>query len=377
MKRSVLVIAGEVSGDQHAAAVVRAVRARTADIAFWGIGGDVLAAEGMRIEYHVRDMAVLGLIEVLRRYRFFRGVFRDMVSRLDRDRPDAVLLVDYPGFNLRLAREAHRRGIKVLYYICPQVWAWHRSRIPRMAEIVDRLMVIFPFEPDVFAGTRLRVDFVGHPLVDAVRAFEQEPPENLPWRGHPRVALLPGSREQEVRRILPPMLGAAAAVKQRYPSAGFLIASPDENIARLAEAILAERADPSLSCIVRAGMTRHVLKQAQAAMVASGTATVETALLNCPMIIVYCAAPATYWVGRWLVKVDYLGMVNLILGRGAFPEFIQYDAVPDRMADALCPLLEDSEPRRRMLADMAEVRARLGTGGAAGRAAIILEELGL
>jgi lipid-A-disaccharide synthase len=378
MTKRVLLVAGEVSGDLHAAALVRAVRSRTEDVFFGGIGGDELERAGMRIDYHVRDMAVLGLAEVLRRYGFFRRVFRDMVNRLDRERPDAVLLVDYPGFNLRLAKEAHRRGIKVLYYICPQVWAWHRSRISLMADIIDRLMVIFPFEPAVFAGTRLKVDFVGHPLVDVIREVLREPPPEVPWPGQPHVALLPGSRVQEVKRILPPMLGAARLLQQKFPEAGFLIAAPNEEIGRWADSILVRCNDGGLKCRVVSGMTRHVLRQARAAMVASGTATVETALLGCPMMIVYRAAAPTYWIGRLLVRVDYLGMVNLILGRGAFPEFIQYNARPPAMADTAAALVADTACRQRMLADLAEVGARLGEGGASERAAqIVMEELGL
>lgn len=377
MTKRVLLIAGEISGDQHAAALVRAIRARTNKVEFWGIGGDELQSVGLRLAFHVRDMAVLGLAEVLRRYGFFRRVFRDMVARLDSDRPDAVLLVDYPGFNLRFAREAHRRGIKVLYYICPQVWAWHRSRIPLMAQIVDRLMVIFPFEPAVFSGTSLKVDFVGHPLVDAIEAVAQEASPALPWGGEPRIALLPGSRRQEIKRILPPMLEAAFLLQRSYPNAAFLIAAPNQEMAQYAESILAQARKSALKCGVVAGRTRHVVRQARAAMVASGTATVETALLGCPMIVVYRTAAPTYWIGRWLVKVDCLGMVNLILGRCAFPEFIQYAAQPQAMAEAMRPLLEETEKRRQMMADLAEVRARLGSRGASERAAaIVLEELG-
>ena len=205
MNKTVLLIAGEVSGDMHAAGLVRAVRARAPDVRFVGIGGDELQAAGMEARYHVRDMAVMGLAEVLRRYGFFRRVFRDMVRTAQTLKPDLVVLVDYPGFNLRFAREVKRLGLHCLYYVCPQVWAWHRSRIRLMADVVDRLLAIFPFEPGVFEGTGLRVDFVGHPLVDVAARVRAEPLMELPWKGEPRVALLPGSRRQEIQRILPPM----------------------------------------------------------------------------------------------------------------------------------------------------------------------------
>lgn len=375
--KKVLLIAGEVSGDLHAAALVRAIHARSPEIEFWGIGGPELEAAGMDNRYSIRDMAVLGLAEVLRRYGFFRRVYRDMVCQLDRRRPDAVLLVDYPGFNLRFAAEAHRRGVKVIYYICPQVWAWHRSRIQVMARIVDRLMVIFPFEPAVFSGTGLKVDYVGHPLVDAIRVAKAAPLAPLPWNGEPRVALLPGSRAQEVARILPRMIGAARKVKEKYPTASFLVAAPNEEMAGLSRALLHRIKARVEGVEIVVGQTRQVLRQACAAMVASGTATIEAALLECPMIVVYRTAWLTYWLGRWLVTVDHLGMVNLVAGRTVCPEFIQHHAQPAAMASALEPLLTDTSDRRRMVMGLREVEKRLGEGGAAERSAqIVLEELG-
>ncbi len=372
MSKSVLVIAGEVSGDMHAAALVRAVRARNPDIRFFGIGGDELRAAGMEILHDVREMAVMGLAEVLKRYGFFRRVFREMVSVAAERRPDAVLLIDYPGFNLRFAREASRLGLKVVYYVCPQVWAWHRSRIAQMARDVDRLIVIFPFEPAVFSGTGLRVDFVGHPLVEATSAALLEPLSPLPWRGEPRVALLPGSRLQEVERILP-VMAQAAAILEKAVGAAFLVASPSEAIAAAVR-----RVAPAIPrCEIVVGQTRQVLRQAKAAMVASGTATVETAMMNCPMIVVYRTSAITYTLGRMLVKVPNIGMVNIIAGRTICPEFIQGAATPRALADAITPLLSDTPPRSDMLQGLAQVRQALGTGGAAEKAAeILLQEVG-
>ncbi len=377
MSRSVLVIAGEVSGDQRAAEVIRAVRARQPDIRFWGIGGPEMRAAGATTRHDIRDMAVMGLVEVLRRYAFFHRVFNEMVAAAETERPDAVLLVDYPGFNLRFAAQMKKRGIKVIYYICPQVWAWHRARIPKMAQIVDRLLAIFPFEPEVFAGTKLKVDFVGHPLVDAALAARAAPPQPLPWQGAPRIALLPGSRRQEIERILPALVQAAALIQRQKPDASFILAAPSEAVATIVRATLARLGGGPASCDIVVDQTREVLRQARAALVASGTATLETALMGCPMLVVYRTSWPTYWIGRQLISVSHIGMVNLIAGRTLCPEFIQHDATPEKLAAGLLPLLGETPERAAQLAGLAEVAAKLGAPGAATRAAaLLLAELG-
>ncbi|MFH0907229.1 MAG: lipid-A-disaccharide synthase [bacterium] len=375
---SILVIAGEISGDMHAAKVVRAVQRGNPGVTFFGIGGDGLRAAGVEILYDVKDMAVLGLYEVLKRYFFFKRVFDDLVRVAAERKPDAVLLVDYPGFNLRFAEAMHARGIKVIYYVCPQVWAWHRSRIPKMAKTIDRLMVIFPFEIDVFKGTGLKVDFVGHPLVEETAKALAEPLQPLPWQGEPRVALLPGSRRQEIERILPPMWGAAALLQRKTPGASFILAAASEDIAALCRDVISNFKSRISNLDIVTGATRQILRQAKAAMVASGTATVETALMGCPMIVVYKTAAPTYFFGRMLVQVPHLGMVNLIAGREVCSEFIQGAATPEALARAMEPLLAESDMRKKMVADLAEVRSTLGSGGAAENvASIVLAETGV
>ena len=377
--KKVMIVAGEVSGDQHAARLVRDLRAARGDVELFGIGGEALRGEGVRTVVDAREMAVVGFFEVLARYPFFRRVFGRMTELLDEEKPDALLLVDYPGFNLRLAAKARERGIPVLYYISPQVWAWHRSRIPKMAEMLDLLMVIFPFEVEVFAGTGLRAVFVGHPLVESVKRTLAKPAEELPWPGGGRrVGLLPGSRRQEIERVLPAMLAAARELRRREPSTAFLIPAASEEMAGLIEAQLGglpaeERASIGL---VR-GKMREVARQAGAAMVCSGTATVETALMKCPMIVVYRTAALTYWLGRCLIQVKWLGMVNLVAGRTLCPEFIQGDAEAGAMADALEPLLGETEARRAQLAGLAEVAAALeGGAGVKPAGRLVAEALG-
>lgn len=378
MKR-VMVIAGEVSGDQHAARLVRDLKALRGDVEFYGIGGDALRREGVTTLVDAREMAVVGFFEVLARYPFFRRVFNRMAARLAADKPDALLLVDYPGFNLRLAEKAHALGIPVLYYISPQVWAWHRSRIPKMARILNLLMVIFPFEVDVFKGTGLRTEFVGHPLVESVKRTLAAPSPALPWpAGARRVAILPGSRRMEIARVLPPMLAAARELRRRNPGTVFLIPAASAEIAALIEAQLAALpATERKTVAVVTGQMRDVVRQARAAMVCSGTATVETALLKCPMIVVYRTTALTYWFGRRVIRVKWLGMVNLIANRTLCPEFIQNDARAGAMADALEPLIDETPARQAQLAGLEEIAQALAGGGAvqsAGR--LVAEALG-
>lgn len=377
--KKVMIVAGEVSGDQHAARLVRDLRAVRGDVEFFGIGGDALRREGVRTAVDARDMAVVGFFEVLARYPFFRRVFRQATEMLSAEKPDALLLVDYPGFNLRLAAKAHALGIPVLYYVSPQVWAWHRSRIPKMAKILDLLMVIFPFEVDVFADTGLKTVFVGHPLVESVRRTLAAPSPELPWpAGERRVAILPGSRRQEIRKVLPPMLAAARELRRRDPGISFLIPAANAELAALIEAQLAALPPEERAAIgLATGQMRAGVRQARAAMVCSGTATVETALLKCPMIVVYRTAALTYWFGRLIIRVPWLGMVNLIANRTLCPEFIQGAARPAAMADALEPLIADSSARRAQLAGLEEVAFQLeGEGQIKSAGRLVAETLG-
>lgn len=372
--RRLMIVAGEPSGDLHAAHLLAALRRQDPSLEAFGIGGDALVREGCDVLVHVRDMAVMGFSEVIRRLFFFRRVFRRMLAVAESRKPDAILLVDYPGFNLRFAAAAHRRGMKVLYFICPQVWAWNRSRIPAMARSVNRLLSIFPFEPEVFGGTSLQVDYVGHPLVEASAHIRNSPPEVLPWPGPVRVAMLPGSREHEVRRLLPVYLETARALARTRPEVGFLFAAPDERIA----AMLRPQAESprGLPSRVVVGQTPQALIQAHAAIVASGTATLESALLRCPTVLVYRVSALTYALGRFLVRVPHIGIVNILAGSRVMPEFLQDAAKPDAIAAAVQPLLGDTPARRQMLAAFAHVAEQLGTGGAIERAAgIVAREL--
>lgn len=371
--KSLLVIAGEDSGDMHAADVIRALKEKRPDITVWGIGGDKLRAEGMELLHHTREMDVLGIVEVLRRYPFFKRTFNEVLAEADKRRPDAALLVDYPGFNLRLARELKKRGIKVLYYICPQVWAWNRGRIPKMAEIIDRLMVIFPFEVEVFKGVDLKVDFVGHPMVDELREFRAKAPEPLPWNGKKKIALLPGSRRQEIIYILPGLLEAAQLLEQSRPDVSFLIPVPERRLA-LVESILQKAGKAPRNVSIVTGKAREVLKQADAAFVASGTATLEAALLRCPTVLVYRGSFINYLFVRALIRIPWLGIANIVSGKEIMPERLQQHMRPIELVATIDPLINDTPVRAAMTRNFQTLEKMLGTGRPAGRVAAIIDD---
>jgi lipid-A-disaccharide synthase len=374
-EKSLLVIAGEDSGDMHAADVIRALKSRVPQLTVWGIGGDKLRAEGMELLRDTREMDVLGIVEVLKRYPFFKRTFNEVLAQAEARRPDAALLVDYPGFNLRLARELKKRGVKVLYYVCPQVWAWNRGRIPKMAEIIDRLMVIFPFEVGVFKDVDLKVDFVGHPMVDELRAFRTKEPETLPWNGKKKIALLPGSRKQEVIHILPRLLAAARLMEESRPDISFLIPVPERRLT-LVESILQKAVKAPRNVTVLTNKAREVLKQADAAFVASGTATLEAALLRCPTVLVYRGSFANYLFARALIRIPWLGIANIISGREIMPERLQQEMTPLKLATAIDPLMNDTPQRAAMIENFQALEKKLGAGSPAGRvASIIAEEL--
>jgi len=375
--RSILVVAGEVSGDMHAAKLIRALQAKDPSLQFWGIGGEELRACGMDILYDVREMAVLGLTEVLKRYGFFKRVLKEISQRAAAQKPDAVLLVDYPGFNLRLAKKVHQMGLKTIYYVCPQVWAWHQSRKYHMAEVLDLLLVIFPFEVNLFKDTDLHVEFVGHPLVDKAKQVLAAPEESLPWKGTKKLALLPGSRKQEVRRILAPMWEAACILEEKDQSLSTIIAAPTEEIAQVARELINDLPVGPRRIEIVVGKTRQILRQAHGAMVASGTATIEAALMGCPMIVVYITAGLTYFLGKRLVQIKHIGMVNIVAGTELCPEFIQHAAQPAAMAEAVGIFLDDEAARYHIQARLKEVSTLLGHPQGADKAAsLILAELG-
>ncbi len=354
------VVAGEASGDLHATEVVRELRRIDPSLQLFGIGGSRLAGEGMRLVRDARDLAIVGLFNVVRHIPMYLRVFRELIGEIERERPDAVMLVDYPDFNLRVARACRRRGIPVVYYISPQVWAWRAKRIHQIAARVDQMLVILPFEKDFYDRHGVPVSYVGHPLVEQLAGIAPRsavPPER-PWR----VALLPGSRRMEVEMLLGPMLDAVermgAGVRAR------LIVAPTVDEERIA-AMIATRAVRIE--VVREGRL-EALAASDIAICSSGTATLEAAILGVPTVVVYRLPRLTYEVGRRLVRLPHFSLVNIVAGREVVPELLQSEVEGPRIAAEAERLLE---PARWAAAwkGLDEVRQKLGGPGASRRAA--------
>ena len=361
-----LISCGEPSGEFYAAELVAELRKEHPDLEAFGLGGDRLASENVRLLARLEDLAVVGLFEVLSHLRRLKRLFDSVVAEAARVRPDLAVLIDYPDFNLRLARELKKLGIPVVYYVSPQLWAWRRGRIKDVKRDVAKMLVIFPFEEPIYREASVPVAFVGHPLIDHVK-----PPTDraaiarkLGLSGdRPVIALLPGSRNKEVGFNLPPMLGAVGLLREKRPELQFVLAgAPHLRANALQDATAA-------GVTVREGSTRDVLSSARVAVVASGTATVETALTLTPMVVVYRLSALTYALGKPLVSVTNYAMVNLIAGRVVVPELIQSDFTPARVCEETIRVLDDGGPRATMLRNLEEVREKLGKGGATRHAA--------
>jgi lipid-A-disaccharide synthase len=354
-------IAGEVSGDAHAADLIKALRAQAPDVVIFGAGGPKMKAAGMELLLDLTEHAVVGLIEVLKNYGKFRRIFWDLVREAEKRKPDAVVLVDFPGFNLRFAAQMKKRGIRVIYYISPQLWAWHASRAKQIERDVDLMLTIFPFEKDWYAkhAPKLRVEFVGHPFAERMRdeGGRMKREESL-------ILLLPGSREREVAKIWPIM---RQVIDQMPPKTKFVAVAVNEAMAAMIK---------HTRVTVEIGRAQEWMQRATLAITASGTATMECAFYGCPMIVVYKVNWLTYLVGRVVVTVNWLAMPNVIAGRAIIPEFIQHDAKPDRIAAVARELLDDFSKRESMRQELAAVVNALGGPGASTRAAqLLLKEI--
>jgi lipid-A-disaccharide synthase len=367
-----LISAGETSGELYGALLLRELRRLRPPFEAFGLGGDALHGEETRLVAHVRDLAVVGLLEVLRHIPRLRRILRDVLTEVDRDPPQLAVLIDYAGFHLRLARELHRRGIPIVYYVSPQVWAWRRGRLRTIRETVQRMLVLFPFEPRVYEDAGIPVSFVGHPLVDRMRpAADRAAARAALGLGpdRPLVALLPGSRRQEIAYNLPPIAGAVRLLTAKRPDLQFALAAApglDAEALRLSLQGLPVR--------VLAGHASSLLAAADVGIVASGTATVEAALVDTPIVVVYRLSPVTYAIGKPFVNVPHYAMVNLIADERLLPELIQHELTPERVALETLKLLDDAAARAHIRAGLARVRERLGEPGASGRAARAVAE---
>ncbi len=376
----ILMAAGEVSGDMYGGALIRALQAQFPGraIEVRGMGGDAMRSAGAELLYHTDDLGAMGIFSILSKLRFFRRVLDDMVALAQSWQPDLLITLDYYSFNIALAERVKALGIRTAHYISPKVWVWRSGRIARMARAYDLLLCIFPFEPELYASSGLRAVYVGHPLVEQAQATREELPLALPWYGRYKIALLPGSRAGEIRSILPTFLRSAVRVETiKHGDCSFIIPTPTPGMRREVERICARESCPRHLTVVD-GNARHVLAQADAALIASGTATLEACLMDCPAVLAYRVSLPTECIARIVTaraRLRFAGLVNIIAGRLVMPELLQRNFSVYETASWLLTFLRDTAERRALKSAYREVREKLGTPGATTRAAEALATL--
>jgi lipid-A-disaccharide synthase len=367
MSKRLYVIAGELSGDAHGAGLLRDLTGRVLDLEIRGAGGPEMkhvAGEGL-VDW-VEDAAVMGVWEVLKRYGWFKQRFEGMLADLRAFQPDVLLLIDYPGFNLRFAAAVKREcpAVRIVYYVSPQVWAWNKGRIPKMVRLLDEMLCLFPFEQPIFQNAGLKTTFVGHPLVDEL---EEKRIEGVS-RDDRLVGLFPGSREREVSRLFPAMVETAKRLRERHSDLKFECPAASAGLEVHIRRILNE-AGAADFITVTAGGSHSLMQRACCAVIASGTATLEAAYYGLPYCLVYAMAWPTYLLGRMLVKIKYIGLVNILAGEEVVKEFIQAEVDPVAISHTLCGFIEHPRSRLAMQARLAETAGKLGGLGAHERAA--------
>jgi lipid-A-disaccharide synthase len=369
LRDEVLIVAGEASADLHASRALEELRRLRPGVRAFGVGGPLLRAAGLEALAHAEEISVMGLAEVLPRIPRILGILRELARAAEARRPRAALLVDLPDFNLRLAKRLKRLGIPVVYYVSPQIWAWRPGRARNIAKLVDRMLCILPFEERFYEGTGVSARFVGHPLADRPPPFPAEAYRRELGLAASRttVALVPGSRPSELRRIFPAMLAAAERIRASRPDAQFVVpVAPTLAREQLAPYLAAHS---TIEVKLVDGRTEEVVGASDAALVKSGTSTLETALMLRPMVVVYKLSWLSYLVGRLLVRIAHFALVNILAGRGIVQELLQREASPERMAAEIERLLGDRGAREAQLEGLRAVRASLGEPGAARRVA--------
>jgi lipid-A-disaccharide synthase len=374
--REAFVIAGEFSGDLIASMLIKRLRQLDPSLRVTGLGGQRMAEAGATLLHNiVQDLAIIGFAEVITKFPKIRRVFKDAVAYLEEHRPDVVILIDYPGFNLRMAEQAKRLGLKVVYYVCPQVWAWHRSRVKKIREFVDKALVILPFEESFLRAEGIDATFVGSPWLDAmiltmdrakvVEHFGLDPGKKI-------IGLLPGSRRREVETLLPVMLETAEKIQAEHPGVQFVLPRASTVKPEIVDHLLT-MAQVQVKVI---DAFRYNMRAAMdLAIVASGTATLETGLLGTPMIIIYKVAWLSWLIGKNLVKIPYIGLINIVAGDMVVPELLQEQCTPQNIADRCLTILRDGRERERILYQLGKVKEKMGGKGASMRVAKAVMDL--
>ena len=364
-----MIIAGETSGDSHGSKLVSAMRKRDPALFFYGIGGPALKNEGVRILVDASNLAVVGITEVFYKIPSILKGMALAKKTLKTLHPDLLILIDFPDFNLNVAATAKKLGILVLYYISPQIWAWRPGRVRKIGALVDHMAVILPFEEDLYRKHKIPVTFVGHPLLDNHIPLEEKV-LNEPTKVVPVIGLLPGSRDREIASHLPVMLDAAQILLRKMKNIKFIISlAPDMEKTYVEDIVKRHKKKTDFELVD--DRVEKVLKRSSFVIAASGTVTLESAISGTPMVIIYKVSPISYWLGRAMVRVKHIGLVNLIAGREVVPELLQDDASPDRIADTVFNMLNDASKLEKLRNELLTARNALGGPGASERVADI------
>ena len=372
----IFIITGDISGDMHGAFLAKSLLKKEPHLQIFGMGGERMKAAGIKVLFDLTQFSLMGFVEVARHIVLFRRVLYQLIAKIKIEQPDAIVFIDYPGFNLRLAEKIKPLSIPLIYYISPQIWAWGKNRIKKIASLFSRMIVILPFEKELYEKEGLSAFFVGHPLLDVVKTtglMNQVPTiSNGRASSATTITILPGSRSCEVRRLLPVMVKLAQLIKEKKPETQFIILAASSLMEKEIEKILKKK---KISLRVTREKKYDLIKSSTFALTASGTATVEIAILERPMIIFYKVSPFAYLFLKKMVKLPYIGMVNIIAKKEIVPEFIQGRANAEKILPTALALLEQREKREKMSEQLRRVKKSLGNPGAADRAAeIILKE---
>lgn len=368
-----MIIAGEASGDLHGASLMKELKILNPSLEFFGIGGDKMIAEGMRIEYHIKQMAFLGFIEVIRHLPFIKKVQRDLLQKIEDEKIDNIILIDYPGFNLNIAQKLHKPGKKLYYFISPQVWAWGIGRIQKIKKLISKMLVIFPFEEKLYKEAGVDAVYVGHPLVEHVEAYNILSKDELFQKfnldkNKEVLLLLPGSRKQEIKKLFPVSISSAAKLAAQFNLQ--IVVACAENID---ENIFRNQSDETGYKIIK-GFTYDLFKHSKLGIIKSGTSTLEAGFFGLPFVVFYVTNPLTYVLAKRLAKVKHIAMANIILGKTVVHELIQKDVTERKIIDECTSLLNDNNKYDSIKKELSEIKNKLGAGGASKRAAEIIFE---
>ncbi len=368
-RKQIMIIAGEASGDMHGAKLAQSIQNRISDVSLFGVGGSAMHEQGVELLVDAHTISVVGITEVLSKLKLIYRALSTVKTALKRRKPHLLILIDFPDFNFIVAAAAKKMKIPVLYYISPQIWAWRQNRVKKIRRIVDHMAVIFPFEAQFYKKHRVPVTFVGHPLLDRIPSVNPLP-SSASCENKPVVGLVPGSREKEITVLLPPMLEAGIIIKENFPTAKFVVSCASSVSQKLVSEIIRPYASTLDIELIR-GPVSQVFRKSQLLVAASGTVTLEAALHGIPMAIIYKVSPMSYWLGKRLIKIKYIGIVNLIAEKELLPELIQDDASPHVIAQTVVDMVKDPNRLQQIRSELLQIRNRLGGPGASDRVARI------